>query len=292
MRATSLSKASYDDNDDVRFVDSLGSLKLSIRAVEKPWGRSIIPAKFELVQRIKVGEIWFEHPEADDLPLLAKLIFTSEKLSVQVHPNDDQARQVGLASGKSECWYIVDAEPSATIGLGLRKAMSRAELRTAALNGSIEQLLDWKPVSSGDFFYVPAGTIHALGAGLTVLEIQQNSDITYRLYDYGRPRQLHLDDGIAVSSVAGYDDSWAHRSGGPVDKVLHDGPHFCLVRASSSDLIPPSLSNRLRWVLPLEGGVESDGKTAMAGECLLLQPGAELLLCESAVALIGAEGSI
>lgn len=160
------------------------------------------------------------------------------------------------------------------------------------LDGSIEQLLDWKPVAPGDFFYVPAGTIHALGGGLAVLEIQQNSDATYRLYDYGRPRELHLEDGIAVSKAGSYSGHWSRPAGGPVDAVLHDGPHFCLVRAGSARSIPASLSRRLRWVMPLDGRAWADGESASAGECLLLQPGAELSLSPSSVVLIAAEGSI
>ena len=93
----------------------------------------------------RIGEVWFT--DGADLPLLAKYIFTSEKLSVQVHPNDEQARARGLARGKSECWYILEAEPGATLGLGLTRAIDSEELRAAALDGSIEQLMDWRPVT-------------------------------------------------------------------------------------------------------------------------------------------------
>ena len=148
----------------------------------------------------RIGEVWFTG--GGDLPLLAKYIFTSERLSIQVHPNDQQARARGLASGKTECWYILDAEPDATIGLGLTREVSPEELRAAALDGSIEQLIDWRPVKAGDFILVPPGTIHAIGAGISLLEFQQNADVTYRLYDYGRPRELHLDDSVAVGSGA------------------------------------------------------------------------------------------
>ena len=177
------------------------SLKLRQRRVEKPWGRSDLPPPFGGgTTREPIGEIWFEHPSNSDLPLLVKYIFTSEKLSIQVHPDDAEARARGLAEGKSECWYVIDAEPGATIGLGLRRLVSRDELRNAALDGSIESMMDWIPVLPGDFYYVPAGTVHAIGAGLTLLELQQASDVTYRLFDYGRPRELHLDDGIAVAT--------------------------------------------------------------------------------------------
>src|SRR3546814_2738640 len=90
--------------------------------------------------------------------------------------------------GKDEAWLILAAEPDSTIALGTKRPVGREELRDAALDGSIEDLLDWKPVKAGDFYYSPAGTVHAIGAGITLIEVQQNVDLTYRLYDYGRPR--------------------------------------------------------------------------------------------------------
>src|SRR5262249_13298778 len=131
-----------------------------------------------------------------------KFLFTSERLSIQVHPDDPAARAAGHPRGKDEAWLVLGADAGATIGLGLTHAVSREALRAAALDGSVEGLIDWRPVQTGDCFYSPAGTIHALGAGLTVLEIQQNLDLTYRLYDYGRPRELHLDEALAVADLS------------------------------------------------------------------------------------------
>jgi mannose-6-phosphate isomerase len=292
MPASPVRKTAYDFD---RFESLLGErdcLKLHARAVEKPWGRSDISRLFGRTTEQRIGEIRFEHPAAGDLPLLVKHIFTSEKLSVQVHPNDEQARARGLRRGKSECWYILDAEPGATIGIGLRSAVSPAMLWAAALDGSIEHLLDWKPVVPGDFYYVPAGTIHALGAGLAVLELQQNADVTYRLYDYGRPRELHLNDGIAVSQPDCYAKHFSRPAGGPPDAILHNGPEFCVVRATASARIAPALADRTRWVVPVEGRIWSGDETASEGECLLLEAGAPLALSQSALVLIGAEGSI
>src|SRR3546814_17216030 len=101
-----------------------------------------------------------------------------------VHPNDAQARERGLPGGKEECWYILDAEPDAKLGIGLTRRLSGEELRAAALDGSIEQLMDWKAVNAGDFFFIPAGTVTDIGAGLKLVEVQQNFDVTSRLYDY------------------------------------------------------------------------------------------------------------
>ncbi len=239
----------------------------------------------------RIGEIWFEAPEEQDLPLLAKFIFTSEKLSIQVHPDDEGARAKGLPSGKSECWYILAAEPGARIALGLRKPIGRDALRLAALDGSIEDLLDWKPVRRGDFYFVPAGTIHAIGAGISLFEFQQNTDVTYRLYDYGRPRELHLDEAVAASKPEMYREGSARPAGGEIDAVLVDGPHFTLCRANSPDALPQALASRQRWVMPLEGSARSGPDRAIFGECLLVGPGASLQFEAGTVVLVGATAS-
>lgn len=262
-------------------------MKLLPRIVEKPWGRTDLPPSFGGPSASPVGEVWFEHPDGRDLPLLVKYIFTSEKLSVQVHPNDDEARERGLPRGKNECWYILDAEPGATLGLGLRSEVSADELRVAAMNGSIEQLLDWRPVTPGDFFYVPAGTIHAIGAGITLLEVQQNSDVTYRLYDYGRPRELHLEDGIAVAKRGPYSNFRANDSNLPTNATtLVDSPHFIIVRASSPDVLSPTMPAKQRWIMPLSGSVASDDGMATVGECLLIAPGLDFCSAPSSTFLI------
>lgn len=172
---------------------------LPIRTVEKPWGKDTLPPPFSTPPGQRIGEIWFEPPEGL-ASLLVKYIFTSEKLSVQVHPTDEQALELGEGDrGKEECWLVIDAEPGATLGIGFHEGVDAVTMRQAALDGSIEDMLVWHPVQAGDFFYIPAGTVHAIGAGVSLIEIQQNSDITYRLYDYGRPRELHLDKGIRVA---------------------------------------------------------------------------------------------
>lgn len=217
----------------------------------------------------RIGEVWFTG--AGDQPLLVKYLFTSERLSIQVHPNDEQARARGLPNGKSECWAILDAERGATLGLGLKREVSADELRAAALDGAIENLLDWRPVRAGDFFMVPAGTIHAVGAGISLIEFQQNSDVTYRLYDYGRPRELHLDDGVSVARSGRYPDSLAQHLDPSEQRTLVDGPQFILVHADSD-----VLADRKRWVIPLEGKFIANGERAGPGDCLLLERGDRL----------------
>lgn len=233
-------------------------IKLERRYVAKPWGRTRLPELFNPPQGERIGEIWFEG--SANLPLLAKYIFTSERLSIQVHPNDEQARARGLSSGKSECWTILAAEPGATIGIGLKGMVANDELRAAAMDGSIEELIDWRPVITGDFIYVPAGTIHAIGAGISLLEFQQNADITYRLYDYGRPRELHLDDAIAVANPGPFPDELFKHLPKGAERTLVHGPHFDLVLSTKD-----ALQDRQRWILPLEG--------PGAGDCLLVEEG-------------------
>jgi mannose-6-phosphate isomerase len=261
-------------------------VKLRPHQVEKPWGRTELPKIFGDTGGRRVGEIWFEAPQGEDLPLLVKYIFTREKLSIQVHPDDEQARARGLAQGKSECWYILDAEPGATLALGLKSKIGAEQLRAAALDGTIEELMDWKPVQAGDFFFVPAGTVHAIGAGLSLLEFQQNADVTYRLYDYGRPRELHLDDAIAVATPDPYPGTFSRCRRGDYG-VLIDGPHFRLARIADVEAIPAALSKRQRWVMPLEGSACSGAEVAGPGECLLLQALEPLELGRNSIVLLG-----
>ena len=240
-------------------------MKLVRHAVEKPWGRTDLPDG----GGGRIGEIWFEAPDGRTLPLLVKHIFTSEKLSVQVHPNDAQAQARGLPNGKSECWTILQAEPDAVLGLGFKAPIGKEAMRQAALDGSIEGLMDWKPVRAGDFFYVPAGTVHAIGAGLSLIEVQQQSDTTYRLYDYGRPRELHLKDGVDVADGGSYPDAcFKHVEG---EQVLVKGPHFTLVYVG--DGRTDALADRQRWAIPISGTVSCGDEEAGPGECLLAEAG-------------------
>jgi mannose-6-phosphate isomerase len=264
-------------------------MKLERRYVEKPWGRTQLPPMFDAPQGERIGEVWFT--DGANLPLLVKYIFTSERLSIQNHPSDAQARERGIDRGKEECWYILDAEPGATLGLGLKREVSKDALRAAALDGSIEQLIDWKPVRPGDFFYVPAGTIHAIGAGISLLEFQQNADVTYRLYDYGRSRELHLDDGIAVSKPKPYTDPRSRQVDADELAVLVDGPFFSLVQSVGGNAPADALRGRRRWVMPLDGSVRARTEEAVAGECLLLEPGEDVDL-GTGRALIGADGPL
>jgi len=131
-------------------------------------------------------------------PLLTKFLFPNEKLSVQVHPDDEVAHRTGKPCGKTECWYIVHAKPGAQVALGLKPDVTCAQFEQAIQQGRAEESLNWIDVFPGEMIYVAGGTVHTLGPGSIIVETQQQSDTTYRLYDYGRPRELHLKEGLAA----------------------------------------------------------------------------------------------
>lgn len=261
-------------------------MKLNKHLVEKPWGRIDIPAAFGDMGGRRIGEIWYEGDGPEPLPILVKWLFTSEKLSIQVHPNDTQARARGMPSGKEECWYIVDAEPGAVLGMGTKKPLDAEALRAASISGEIEQLMDWKPVKAGDYFYIPAGTVHAIGAGITLVEVQQYADITYRLFDYGRPRELHLDDGVSVSVAIPYADP---RSGHAVSgQRLVDGPHFNLWLVGNNLQIAELSGFDRYWGIPLSGEIEVAGEKAAVGDCLIVENWHGVTMSDDAKLLIAA----
>ena len=173
-------------------------VRLTASFREKIWGVLDLKPWFH-AQNDRIGEVWFLNPAPDPLRILVKFIFTSDLLSVQVHPDDEFAWAHGDVSGKTEMWYILRAEPGARLAMGLRERTSRNRLREASVSGDVEALLQWFEVRPGQVYFIPPGTVHALGPGITLCEIQQHADITYRLYDYGRPRELHLDKAVAVA---------------------------------------------------------------------------------------------
>ncbi len=242
------------------------SAALPIRMVEKPWGRDALPAPFTAPPGQRIGEVWFEPPP--ELPqLLIKYIFTSDKLSVQVHPSDAQLP----GHGKEECWLVIAAEPGALLGIGFSEPIGPEAMRAAALDGSIEHLLDWHPVQAGDFFYIPAGTVHAIGAGVSLIEVQQASEVTYRLYDYGRPRALHLDDGIAVARGDPYATRYRRKISPGGSLCLVDGPLFRLDRIDGL----PDADILARYggapvlAIPMQGDARIGAESIAPGGCAL-----------------------
>ena len=245
---------------------------LSTRYVAKPWGRTDLPPAFGGAADEAIGEVWFEPPPTLD-SLLIKYIFTSEKLSVQCHPSDDQTAAIGLGrQGKEECWLVLDAEPEARLAIGLEREVDAATLRSAMQDGSIEQLLTWHPVSAGDFFYIPDNTVHAIGSGITLVEVQQNSDITYRLYDYGRPRELHVEEGVAVALRKPYPLEHHRRLAATGGASLVSGPYFRLDRIDGRP--DPETMGRYAgplFVVPLNCSLSVAGEAVAPGQCALAQ---------------------
>jgi mannose-6-phosphate isomerase len=221
--------------------------RLPSMAYEKVWGSPLTEPWFRNPERRNIGEVWFA--ASDSVPLLVKFLFTSDNLSIQVHPRDEYAAQHHQSPGKTEMWHILRAEPGARIALGFRESISPERLRESALNGEIVDLMNWIPVKAGDTFFTPAGTVHALGKGLVLCEIQQLSDVTYRLYDWGRTgRELHLDHGVAVS------DTGCHYG----ERTLPvECPYFrtSLVEVAGSAMCPAQARNTLYIALEGEGSI-------------------------------------
>lgn len=242
---------------------------------------------------ISLGELLRDKPEllgsaADPkhpgvCPLLVKLIFTTERLSVQVHPDDAYAERHHGSLGKTEAWYVVDAEPQAQVAVGFREALSAERLKESAQSGEIEQLVKWHKVKRGDVVFVPAGTVHAIGAGLTICEVQENSDITYRLYDYGRPRELHLEHGVAVSKLEPYSFGPGARSIATGRDALTESEYFRIERLRPQRAVHVEAGQPYYLLLIcLRGEGTIAGSPVAAGQCWFVPAGNEEFSVEGA----------
>ena len=243
-------------------MDGSAPVRLPARFLEKVWGADDLAPWFPSPGK-KIGEVWFEA----DLPLLVKFVFTSGRLSVQVHPDDAFAAAHENSLGKTEMWYVLRADPGAQLAVGLRESVTRERLREAALSGEIEKLLKWTPVEAGNAFLIPAGTIHAIGGGLALCEIQEHSDITYRLYDYGRPRELHLDKALQVASLE------ASRIQSVMLPIECRHFHTELARITSPIQYVPA-SDRFHILIFVSGMGQFAGQPFREGEAWLVPPGA------------------
>jgi mannose-6-phosphate isomerase len=259
---------------------------------ERPWGVRDLRPVYSKVVKEPIGESWLTWSEnriangpfagrtlgeiasqygkelvgtgvvyEDRFPLLVKFLFPAEKLSVQVHPDDAAAQKMGEPCGKTECWYVLDAKPGAQVALGLKPGTTLAEFEVSIREKRAEELLNWLEVHAGEMLYVAAGTVHTIGGGMVLVETQQTSDTTYRLYDYGRPRELHVKDGLAAIKLK-------TRAG----KVVHDlntapnmlvqSPFFQVEKLKLSEPLQASVSpNSPHIVVGIEGAamLESAG---------------------------------
>jgi len=234
----------------------------SLRA--KVWGQTRLAPWFPDPEQ-PIGEVWYLTDR--ELPLLVKMIFTSERLSVQVHPADGE----GVPRGKTEMWYILEAEPGAAIALGWRGPITREQLLESTRTGEIEQLLNWIPVAPGQTYFTPAHTVHAIGAGVVLFEIQQNCDVTYRLWDYGRPREVHVEKGVPISDLTVH-------PGAAIPQPIAEGcdelvrsKYFVteLERMDAGGRITPAAETCQLWIC-LEGRATIGGDPVHPGEVWLL----------------------
>jgi mannose-6-phosphate isomerase len=247
----------------------------AVQVVRKPWGiADLHPWSGIDGSADSIGELWFQRTDKNaPIPaLLLKLLFTSEPLSIQVHPDDAFARSIGLPNGKTEAWYILAALPDARIAVGLKRHLTPQELRAAIKDGSIAGVTQWRPAAKGDIIVVPAGTIHAIGAGIVLAEIQQRSDATFRLYDYGRQRELHEDNAVAVSDAGPVQVQSSPRRLTAERTGLIANPHFVLERVDF-----PANSNwtleadRETWILVTEGQAKIGATNATVGDAIFVE---------------------
>jgi mannose-6-phosphate isomerase len=255
--------------------------------VHKPWGSTDLRPWSEIHhQGVAIGELWFQRPDrkSADPALLLKLLFTKEPLSIQVHPDDAFAQSIGLAHGKTEAWYILSATPGAKIAVGLKRRLAAPQLRAAIEDGSISELVQWRVVLKDEVIFVPAGTIHAIGPGLVIAEIQQRSDATFRLFDHGRQRELHVDNAVAAANAGPAECQSIPRRLTDGRTLLVASPPFVLERV---DLAPQSNwelnAERETWILVLEGYARVGLMNAFVGEAVFLE-------ADCADIKVGAEG--
>jgi mannose-6-phosphate isomerase len=221
-----------------------------------------------------IGEIWYERSDPTAVPpsLLLKLLFTNQPLSIQVHPDDAYAQSIGLPNGKTEAWYVLSAAPEAKVALGLKRRLTAAQLRHAIDDGSISNLVVWQAAHPGDATLVAAGTIHAIGAGLVIAEIQQRSDATFRLFDHGRGRELHIENALAVANAGPADFRVTPKRLTDTRTLLVSNSHFTFERI---DLAPNSAwsleAKHETWLLVVNGSARAASFDLTTGDAIFAQ---------------------
>jgi mannose-6-phosphate isomerase len=247
----------------------------AVQVVRKPWGvADLHPWSSIDGSGQAIGELWFRRVDQDapTPALLLKLLFTSEPLSIQVHPDDAFARSIGLPNGKTEAWYILAALPDARIAVGLQRHLTPQELRASIKDGSIAGLAQWRPARRGDVIFVPAGTIHAIGAGIILAEIQQHSDATFRLFDYGRQRELHEGSAVAVSDAGPVQTQAVARRLSDERWALVASPHFVLERINLPANSTWALTaDKETWMLVIEGLAKIGATNTTVGDVIFVE---------------------
>ena len=268
-------------------IDKYGKITDAMPCAES-WELSLHPDGITRVGEISLEELLTEEnlgknaSDFDRFPMLVKLIDAKQNLSVQVHPSDDYALENENSYGKTEMWYIVEADESAGIYLGFSKEVTKDEVKEAIESNTLCDLLKFYPVKAGEAYFIPAGTVHAIGAGCLICEIQQNSNLTYRVYDYGRvghdgkPRELHVEKALAVMSLAPYRKK--HLPHGLLGISKYFTVRKLTVDGSTDLRIDPS---------SFKGFTVTSGNGAVNGEMLKLGDSVFLGADETAVTLSG-----
>jgi mannose-6-phosphate isomerase len=256
--------------------DTMAIERARVQAVQKPWGVADLRpwSRANRDGGRLIGEIWYERSGSgcSDPSLLLKLLFTSQPLSIQVHPDDTYAQSIGLARGKTEAWYILSAAPGARIALGLKERLAPRQLREAVNDGSIAALVAWRTVLPGDVVLVAAGTIHAIGAGLVIAEVQQRSDATFRMFDFGRERDLHIASAVAVADAGPADAGLKTKRLTDERTLLLSNPHFVFERIEQ---VPDSAirleADRETWLLVVSGSARVGKFDVATGDAVFAQ---------------------
>ena len=242
------------------------------RVVRKPWGKSDLrPWSDHGRDGTPIGELWFQRadPGAPAPALLLKLLFTDQALSIQVHPDDAFAHAMGLPHGKTEAWYVLSADPGAEVSLGLSRPLTPPQLLAAVVDGTIVDLMHRQVVRAGDAIVVPAGTIHAIGAGLVIAEIQQRSDATFRLFDYGRDRELHPDAAVGAATAGPAPIQAISERLSDARLVVARSPCFVLEQIDlAADSRWDVVADREVWILLVAGEAVFDHVKVTCGEAI------------------------
>lgn len=222
-----------------------------------------------------------------DYPLLVKIIQADDTLSVQVHPDDETAVELeGKGNrGKTECWYVLDSKPGAKLVYGFNKDYSIEEISSAIKENHLEELLNQIEVKKGDFIYIPSGTVHAIGGGLRLMEVQQNCDITYRLYDWGRPRELHVEKSLKSikecklkEEIKPLSDTFECPYFELVHKNIAGGWSYFVSKSSEYELIYIASGNNLSATFTTPEGIRTENMYLYPEQIYAVAPGEKVTI--------------
>ncbi len=274
--------------------------------ISESWEVSVHPDGESLFDGGTLGEYIAAHPESTGgdgtLPILIKYIDAAQNLSVQVHPDDNYARMNEGDNGKTEMWYIISADDGSGIYCGFKRDTDRDEFLKKVKDGSVEELLNFIPVKSGDCFLIEAGTVHAIGAGCVICEIQQNSNVTYRVYDYnrigadGKPRQLHVDKAVDVINFKEFEDRTGSgekkRFEGGSIRLLTECKYFSCRMLKLDGSFSETDRDSFTAVNILSGEGSINGERFKSGDSFFISRGEKLTICGKAEAILSRRNDI